>query len=87
MSPSACRLPLPRSLPRAVDLNFVLFTVHLDLGWSEMRVHDVFDSPPDVSLGFREFLQPKILLVNLKLGFCDTEPLPSVNAYVGQFGN
>ena len=82
MTLSACRLPLLPSLPRPVNTGPVLFAVHLNLGWSELRVHYVFDPPPDVPLGFGEFPQSKTLLVNLKLDFRCTKPLPPSQARI-----
>lgn len=83
-SQSACRLPLLCGLPSAVDLDFILFTIHLGLGWSEMGIHDIFDSPPDVSLGFCEFLQSEVLLMNFELDLCRAKPLPPRNIHIDQ---
>ena len=76
MSSSACRFSLLPCLPYPINSGPVFFAVHLNLGWTDLRVHDVFDSPPNIPLGLRKFLQPKILLMNLKLDLCCAKPLP-----------
>ena len=79
MSPSTCRFPFLPSLSDSVDFVSVLFAIYLNLGRTDLRVHDVFDSPPNIPLGLREFLQPKVLLVNLEFDLCCAKPLPPRN--------
>lgn len=84
MSPSTRRFPFLRGLSYPVGFGPVPSPIRLNLDWSDLRVHDVFNSSPDVPLRLREFLQPVALLVNLELDFCRAKPLPPEKAQVGQ---